>query len=186
MKFTRKSQKYSKFIVEGEKSYNFKTLEDEIKTINGKKEKIAIREDGHNMVTIKFKNKNYLAEIVEKKQNAYVILINGNTYEFNIETPTSHKRKQIITKNSNQTKSLDVKAPMPGKIVDVFVEKGDVIKQGDTVCTLEAMKMQNEILAENGGEVVEISIAKEENVTTLLLYIWADFLSAQIFLIYLN
>ncbi len=164
MKFIRKNQKYSKFIVEGEKSYNFKTTGDEIKTINGKKEKITVREDGHNIVTIKFKNKNYLAEIVEKKQNTYVILINGNTYEFSIETPTSHKRKKIITKNSNQTKSLDIKAPMPGKIVDIFIEKGDIIKKGDTVCTLEAMKMQNEIIAENGGEVVEITISNEENV----------------------
>ncbi len=164
MKFKGRSQKYSNFIVEGEKSYKFKTTVDEIKTINGKKEKISIHENGHNALIIKYKNKNYLAEIVEKKQNTYVILINGNSYEFNIETPTSHKRKKIITKNTIQTKSLDVKAPMPGKIIDIFVEKGDVVKPGDTVCTLEAMKMQNEILAEHGGEVVEISVAAEENV----------------------
>ncbi len=164
MKFKGRSQKYSNFIVEGEKSYKFKTSADEIKTVGGKKEKISIQENEHNILTLKYKGKNYLAEIVEKKQNSYVILINGNTYEFNIETPTSHKRKKIITKNTTQTKSLDVKAPMPGKIIDIFVEKGDVIKPGDTVCTLEAMKMQNEILSENGGEVVEISVAAEENV----------------------
>ncbi len=164
MKFTGRSQKYSNFIVEGDKSYKFKTTTDEIKTINGKKEKISVQENGHNTLTVKYKNKNYLAEIVEKKQNTYVVLINGNTYEFNIETPTSHQRKKIINKNTVQTKDLDVKAPMPGKIIDIFVEKGDVIKSGDTVCTLEAMKMQNEILSEHGGEVVEISVAAEENV----------------------
>ncbi len=164
MKLIGRNQKYSKFIVEGDKSYNFKTTADEIKTINGKKAMVSIQEEGDNTLIIKHKNKNYLAEIVEKKQNSYIILINGNSYEFNIETPTSHKRKKILTKNANQVKDLDVKAPMPGKIIDIFVEKGDTVKAGDTVCTLEAMKMQNEILSDNSGEVVEVSVAKDENV----------------------
>lgn len=164
MQFKPKSRKYSHFIVEGNAKYNFKTAEDEIKSVNGKKEKISIKENGQNTIIIKYRNKNYQAEIVEKNQNRYVVLINGNSYEFAVETPTSQKRKKIITQKTGEIKDFDVKAPMPGKVVDVFVENGDLIKSGETLFTLEAMKMQNEILSEVTGEITEINVSPGENI----------------------
>jgi len=49
-----------------------------------------------------------------------------------------------------------VVAPMAGKIVSVKVKKGDSVKAGDIVCTLEAMKMENEIVAPKGGLIEEV------------------------------
>jgi biotin carboxyl carrier protein len=57
-----------------------------------------------------------------------------------------------------------VEAPMPGKIIEVFVEEGTAVKTGDPVLILEAMKMQNEITSEHEGVVKKINIKADDNV----------------------
>lgn len=51
-----------------------------------------------------------------------------------------------------------VPAPMAGKVVAVKVAKGDEVKEGDTLFTLEAMKMENSILSPSGGTVASVSV----------------------------
>lgn len=58
-----------------------------------------------------------------------------------------------------------VKAPMAGGITDIKVSVGSVVKIGDTLLMLEAMKMENEITAHVDGVVAEIKVAKGVNVS---------------------
>ncbi len=55
--------------------------------------------------------------------------------------------------------------PMPGKITEVKVTVGDVVKSGQTVCILEAMKMFNELKASADGTVKEVNVEPGSNVT---------------------
>jgi biotin carboxyl carrier protein len=55
-----------------------------------------------------------------------------------------------------------VEVPITGKIISVEVKVGDVVKEGDVICVLESMKMENPILAAVGGKVVEIGIKAEQ------------------------
>jgi len=55
-------------------------------------------------------------------------------------------------------------ASMPGRVVAVKVKKGDRVKAGDVVCILEAMKMENEILAPKTGTVQEVNVAEGTSV----------------------
>lgn len=57
-----------------------------------------------------------------------------------------------------------VKAPMPGKILSVRVQVGSVIKEGQTICTLEAMKMEMPISATANGAVKAIHVEVGSNV----------------------
>ncbi|MBE7011459.1 MAG: biotin/lipoyl-binding protein [Ruminococcaceae bacterium] len=59
-----------------------------------------------------------------------------------------------------------VKSPMPGTIVAVKVNVGDMVKAGDVVCILEAMKMENEIMAPSDGKVVAINANQGTSVNT--------------------
>jgi len=52
-----------------------------------------------------------------------------------------------------------VEFPITGKITSVNVKQGDVVKEGDVLCLLESMKMENPILAPVGGKVTEIKIS---------------------------
>lgn len=53
--------------------------------------------------------------------------------------------------------SATINAPMPGTILKMNVKVGDTIAKNDLVCILEAMKMENEIFAAEGGKVVAIN-----------------------------
>lgn len=60
----------------------------------------------------------------------------------------------------------DVTAPMPGNVLDVLVNVGDTVSAGQTVVILEAMKMENEIVAEVAGTVKAVSCKKGDVVDT--------------------
>lgn len=57
-------------------------------------------------------------------------------------------------------------APMPGTILDVKVSEGQALKKGDVLFILEAMKMENEIMAGHDGTVVKITVSKGTSVKT--------------------
>lgn len=59
-----------------------------------------------------------------------------------------------------------VNAPMPGKVLSVAVKVGDAVKAGDVLMILEAMKMQNEIMAPADGTVSDVRVTAGQNVAT--------------------
>lgn len=70
------------------------------------------------------------------------------------------KLAQAAAPRGQQTGPLTIKSPMPGKVVKVLVAPGDVVKSGQGVCVVEAMKMENELRAPRDGKVKAVS-AKE-------------------------
>jgi biotin carboxyl carrier protein len=59
-----------------------------------------------------------------------------------------------------------IESPMPGKILSVKVKVGDVVKEDDEIIILEAMKMENPIVAPISGKVVELNVAVNATVAT--------------------
>lgn len=59
-----------------------------------------------------------------------------------------------------------VKSPMPGNILKINVSQGQAVKEGDVLIVLEAMKMENEIVASKGGQVTSVTVAKGASVKT--------------------
>ena len=59
-----------------------------------------------------------------------------------------------------------VASPMPGTILNVLVKAGDTVTEGQNLMVLEAMKMENEILAPKAGKVVQVAVTKGSTVAT--------------------
>ncbi len=59
-----------------------------------------------------------------------------------------------------------VEVPITGKIISVNVKPGDEVKEGDVLCLLESMKMENPILAPVGGTVIQVDISPGQTVST--------------------
>ena len=62
------------------------------------------------------------------------------------------------------TAGLQVKSPLPGSVIKVLVSEGQAVKKGDTLLTLESMKMENAIMAEADGTVKQIAVTPGQNV----------------------
>jgi len=60
--------------------------------------------------------------------------------------------------------SVEVLAPMPGKIIDVLVKVGDKVSEDDELFILEAMKMENPVYAPADGVVKEVKVKKDDTV----------------------
>jgi len=120
--------------------------------------KLEFTDDGFTFMSIG--DVSYPVEILSNHQNEYELLINGVGYSFSVETPFSLQRKKLLTSQVSESTTIRLKAPMPGKILDVMVKTGDSVKAGDTLLILEAMKMQNAILASTKGIIKKVLVKK--------------------------
>jgi biotin carboxyl carrier protein len=109
-----------------------------------------------------YNNKSYNIEILEvnKEEKTQTIRVNGNTYTVVIEDKYDILLKQLGLEMGTANKIQEVKAPMPGLVLNVMVEEGDEVKKGDSLLVLEAMKMENILKSTTDGIVSKIFVAK--------------------------
>lgn len=58
----------------------------------------------------------------------------------------------------------NIQVPITGKIISVNVKVGDAVAEGDVICILESMKMENPILAPVGGTIAKVAVAGDQTV----------------------
>ena len=100
----------------------------------------------------------------------YKVNVNGTSYEVEIELMGETKGASAPVKAEQASKTQgegeQVTSPMPGTILDVKVKVGDIVKKGQVLMVLEAMKMENEIMAGTDGTVTSVAVSKGASVTT--------------------
>ncbi|HEY8363352.1 MAG TPA: DUF2118 domain-containing protein [Tissierellaceae bacterium] len=125
----------------------------------------------------------------------FIIKVNGNSYEVEVEelgvdkgaekpiassqpqvsAPVQQPVKETAPKEEPKIEKQEVvvsegqeviEAPMPGNILKVMVKPGDKVKAGELLLILEAMKMENEILAPRDGVVVSVNTKEGATVST--------------------
>lgn len=113
-----------------------------------------------------YNHKSYNAEVLEAdyQTKSFVIKINNTKYAVSVKDRFNILLDQLGMGNVNSAKVNDLKAPMPGLIVDIKVQVGDTVKKGDTILILEAMKMENVLKATGEGIIKAIKIAPKQNV----------------------
>jgi biotin carboxyl carrier protein len=107
----------------------------------------------------------------------YVIKLNDKVYEVEMEEVTAATSAAITEAAKSAPKAAPaaaptapvsggqkVEAPMPGTILSIAVKAGDVVKKGQVLAVLEAMKMENEIVSPYDGKVVSVGASKGDSV----------------------
>ena len=132
--------------------------------VNGRDYNVELHEDEKYGIHVLWKNRRYPVEIVRTKQNRYEILFNDIGHTFTVETPISMQRKKVLGTGKGKSATLIVRAPMPGRIIDVLVRENAEVIKGEALVILEAMKMQNEIQSVAGGKVIRVGVRAGQNV----------------------
>ena len=106
--------------------------------------------------TVKVNGEELEVEINLNDDGSYEATVEGQT--FIIEVPNAQAAPRARRGvGAKKKKSGTVSASIPGKVVTVEVKKGDVVKEGQVILILEAMKMQNEIQAPVDGTVINVA-----------------------------
>ena len=120
-------------------------------TVDGEKFEAKVSDAG----TVAIGGKTFTVALAERE-----VSVNG--------TPLAYRLVDVKTGAAGGegagARGARVKPPMPGKIVTVAVNEGDEVKAGQVLVILEAMKMQNEIVAPSAGVVKKISVKPGQNV----------------------
>lgn len=98
------------------------------------------------------------------QKKTYRIKVNSNTYHIRINDELDRLIEKMGLSSRNTKKTNQIKAPMPGVILDLKVGKGDTVQEGDTLLILEAMKMENAILCPKDAVIKNIHVALNETV----------------------
>lgn len=111
-------------------------------------------------------NQSYLAEVIQAdyQNKSFIIRINGSRHELQVRDRFDLLLEQMGISPTNPSQVNEVKAPMPGLIVDIKVEEGQKVKKGDPILILEAMKMENILKSPADGEVKAIKVNRRDNV----------------------
>lgn len=132
--------------------------------IGNREYEVKLKADDKFGTYILWKNRKYPVEVVRSRQNKYEILFNDISYTFTVETPFSMQRMKVLSSAIGKADKELLKAPMPGKIIDVLVREGVNVLRGEPLVILEAMKMQNEIQSPVNGKVLKVNAKANTNV----------------------
>lgn len=124
----------------------------------------------------KINGNEYNVDIKNYEDNTVTLEVNGTPYEVELQEEMAQKQKtpklvrtqqrppqeeKKLTRSSGLT---TIKAPLPAKVISILVKEGDEVNKDQKLMVVEAMKMENNILAEDGGTVKSIKVNEGDNV----------------------
>lgn len=118
--------------------------------------------DGKNRYHLLHNNKSYVIEVLgaDHEKKLVDLRINGNPYQVQLKNKLDNLVDQMGLSVASDQKINDIKAPMPGLVLDLQVKVGQTVVKGDNLLILEAMKMENVIKSQGEGVIKAIHVEK--------------------------
>ena len=134
--------------------------------LNGEEKSLQITDDGNGQLQVIQGNRIHSVEVIamEASRKAMTLRVNGHDYEVAINDRFDQLLEKLGMKNQMGNQVNDVKAPMPGLVLEVKVETGQQVEKGDALIVLEAMKMENILKAACPGMVQKVNVKQGEAV----------------------
>lgn len=107
-----------------------------------------------------------MAVILEGSGSDWVVTLRGRRIPVTVRSWREEVLAAAETAASTHSGPIEVKATLPGMVVAVSATVGDDVSDGDSLVTIEAMKMQNEVRAPRAGRVIEVSVVPGQTVAT--------------------
>jgi biotin carboxyl carrier protein len=147
-------------------------------TIDGKEHEIEIEELAADSFAIRFGKDSYEADLRKVGPASFSVIVGNRSFDFDVardgdETvvvsrsgstrlmlaDAARRLASTAGKRREVTGRVEIKAAMPGRVVNVLVATGDEVKAEQGIVVVEAMKMENEVKAPKAGKVLEVKVA---------------------------
>ncbi len=120
----------------------------------------------------------YTVVVNDIEENIARVEVNGTPYNVELEKPVQAPKPvvrpaaapktptgaPVVTRPTAATSKSGIKSPLPGVILDIKVKEGELVKKGQVIAILEAMKMENNIHTDKDGKVTEIKVNRGDSV----------------------
>ena len=141
--------------------------------------RLNLEEERENNIQVTLGSKKYLVSVESLSTNELLLNIDGKIYDIIIDCNSSgfsvyvngrffkiekKSASQILGTQKTKHKKRDIKSSMPGRIVEILLQEGDEVKEGQAVLVLQAMKMENEIKSPQSGVIKKIGPKAGEHV----------------------
>ena len=135
-------------------------------TLNGQPFAWDLADLGAGRFHVLHEGRSYNAEVVEADYatKSIVLKINGQRVALQAKDRFDLLLERLGMSNAAAAKVNELKAPMPGLIVDIRVAPGQAVSKGDPLLVLEAMKMENILKAPADGTVGSLKVSLRDNV----------------------
>ena len=108
--------------------------------------------------------KSYEVGLEKSGYSTFIVSLFNDTIELELLEARKYQAAAAGIRPASTSGPLKIQAPMPGKIVKVTVKEKDLVKEGDSLLIMEAMKMQNELKAPKSGTISRIDVREGEPV----------------------
>ncbi len=116
---------------------------------------------------VNIKGKEYDVEIAgDEEGNKVKITVGDKEFAFNMDEKIKEEEVSIVqtVMPKRDLSKKEIRASLAGVISDIFAKEGDMVKSGQKILTLSAMKMENEIVSEFEGKIKQILVEKDQKV----------------------
>lgn len=127
-------------------------------TINGNEYNVTINNVEDTFAEVEVNGTPYKVEM-DKPAKKQVI-----TLKRPVQAPLPSSGTPVVNRKAASTSAGAVKSPLPGVILSIDCNVGDVVRRGQKIAVLEAMKMENNINADKEGKVIAIKVSKGDSV----------------------
>ena len=120
---------------------------------------------------IRVEKKWYNIEVDSISSDSAVVLVDGERFEVKLEDVG--KTRELIEEVSGPISNSvgmrtdnykEFKSPMPGIIISILVQTGDAVSQGQDICVLESMKMQQTLKSDMAGTIMGTSVSQGDQI----------------------
>jgi len=155
-----------KQVVIGKHKKEVEVLSDGLFSIDGKEKGLDIEDLGNGQYSVILNDKNYSLEVIEINRPAKTMTlgINGKVQEITVKDKYDLLLDSLGMSSGASKKIKELKAPMPGLVLEVLAEKEKNMEKGSTLLILEAMKMENIIKSPDQVVVDKIHVKAGDSV----------------------
>lgn len=149
-----------------DKEYSVKVISNSEIEVNGEVLSFDLASIAKNKSHIILNNKSFNIEFVSKDEQKKLITIkvNNNAYTVELKDKFDLLLSKLGLSNLTNKVVKEIKAPMPGLVISVLKSPGDVVKEGENILILEAMKMENVIKSPIEGVIKSVAVSPSNTV----------------------